>query len=99
MFFEGNYYKRGGSHAIELAGEYNGNGDRASTQHDWIEVSVDVELAGQLEIYLLNNFELSLGHSFVILKVDGDLSGEYDQLAEESPVVHYSSDNGTKIPL
>ena len=90
---EGNYYKRAGSHEIELGGLFDGGGNKALTEFDWLDVTGDVELAGTLEVYLIDSFELLAGMSFEILKVGGTLTGEYDGLDEGHKVGSFSGTN------
>ncbi|WP_413314593.1 MULTISPECIES: calcium-binding protein [unclassified Prochlorococcus] len=99
MFVDGHYYKKGGSKEIELGGIYHGDGDRTATEHDWIEITGDLELAGNLDVSLIDGFKLSAGDSFVITKVDGDLSGEYDGLDEGDSVGRFKSEKGGKLDL
>ena len=90
---EGNYYKRGGSHEIELGGLFDGGGDKSLTEFDWLDVTGDVELAGALEVYLIDSFELLAEMSFDILNVGGTLTGEYDGLDEGHKVGSFSGTN------
>ena len=99
MLVDGNYYKKGGSKEIELGGTYHGDGDRTATEHDWIEITGNLELAGDLDVSLIDGFKLSVGDSFVITKVDGDLSGHYDGLNEGDSVGRFKSDNGGILNL
>ncbi|KZR82308.1 hypothetical protein PMIT1342_00774 [Prochlorococcus marinus str. MIT 1342] len=99
MLVDGNYYKKGGSKEIELGGTYHGDGDRTATEHDWIEITGDLELAGKPDVSLIDGFKLSAGDSFVIAKVDGDLSGEYDGLDEGDSVGRFENVNGGKLDL
>ena len=71
-----------GGHQIELGGHFHGGGDNSLTEFDWLDVTGNVELAGTLEVYLIDSFELLAGMSFDILKVGGTLSGQYDGLDE-----------------
>ena len=90
---EGNYYKRAGRHEIELGGLFDGGGNKARTEFDWLDVTGDVELAGTLEVYLIDSFELLAGMSFEILKVGGTFTGEYDGLDEGHKVGSFSGTN------
>ncbi|KZR67931.1 calcium-binding protein [Prochlorococcus sp. MIT 1303] len=97
---DGNLYQRDGSlKLIELGGTYHGDGDRTATEHDWIEITGNLELAGKLDVSLIDGFKLSGGDSFVITKVDGDLSGQYDGLDEGDSVGRFKSDNGGTLDL
>jgi hypothetical protein len=87
---DGDYYKRAGSKEIELGGLFHGGGDQSLTEFDWLDVTGNVELAGTLDVYLIDSFELLAGMSFKILHVGGVLSGQYDGLDEGSLVGNYS---------
>ena len=50
----------------------------------------NVELAGVLDVYLIDSFELLAGMSFEILNIGGTLTGEYDGLDEGALVGNYS---------
>ncbi len=53
-----------------------------------------MQLTGDLDVSLIDGFKLSAGDSFVITKVDGDLSGQHDGLNEGYSVGRFKSDNG-----
>jgi hypothetical protein len=93
MTIDGDYFKRGGSKEIELGGEFHGGGDRTLTEFDWLNVTGNVELAGALDVLLIDSFELAAGMSFEILKVGGTLTGQYDGLDEGRMVGSYSGTN------
>lgn len=78
----GDYTKVDGNKHVELGGLFNGGGDKSLTEHDWLHVTGNVELAGQLDVELINGFELHRGNSFTFLQVDGTLTGEFDDLGE-----------------
>ena len=90
---DGQLTHSGGGHEIELGGLFDGGGNKALTEFDWLDVTGDVELAGTLEVYLIDSFELLAGMSFEILKVGGTLTGEYDGLDEGHKVGSFSSTN------
>ena len=90
---DGNYYKRARSKETELGGEFHGGGDKSLTEFDWLHVTGDVELAGALNVYLIDSFELLAGMSFDILKVGGTLTGQYDGLDEGRRVGSFSGTN------
>ena len=50
------------------------------TEFDWLDVTGNVELAGAIDVYLIDSFELLAGMSFDILKVGGTFTGQYDGL-------------------
>ena len=58
-----------------------------------MDVTDNVELAGTLEVYLIDSFELLAGMSFDILKVGGTLTGQYDGLDEGHKVGSFSGTN------
>jgi hypothetical protein len=82
-----------GGHQIELGGHFHGGGDNSLTEFDWLDVTGDVELAGTLEVYLIDSFELLAGMSFDILKVGGTLTGQYGGLDEGLKVGSFSGTN------
>ncbi len=82
MTIEGDYFKVAGSKEIELGGLFDGANDKSNTDHDWLDVIGNVELAGTLDVKLLGGFELHRGNVFNVLRVGGMLSGQYDGLGE-----------------
>ena len=99
MLIDGNYYKKDGSKEIELGGTFHGNGDREATEHDWIEITGDMELAGELDVSLINGFKLESDQEFIIVKVDGESTGQYDGLEEGDSVGRFANSNGGKSKL
>ncbi|MEC7738257.1 MAG: hypothetical protein VYE46_05200 [Cyanobacteriota bacterium] len=97
MLVDGNYYKKGGSTEIELGGTLGGWWKFA--EFDRIEITGDLELAGDLRVLAINDFQLSAGDSFVITRVDGDLDGQYDGLKEGDSVGSFESDNSGILEL
>ena len=91
MTIDGDYYKRGGSHEIELGGLFDGGGDHAITEFDWIDVTGNVELAGLLNVSLIDGFEkrINRGQVFEFLRVGGTLSGQYEGLGEGALVGNF----------
>ena len=89
LTIEGDLYKTGGSKDVELGGLVNGGGDKSLTEFDWLHVTGNVELAGLLNVSFIDGFKLGRGMSFDILAVDGQLSGQYDGLAEGDLVGNY----------
>ena len=67
--------------------------DNALAEFDRIDVTGNVELAGVLDVYLINSFQLLAGMSFDILKVGGTLTGQYDGLDEGRKVGSFSGTN------
>jgi MYXO-CTERM domain-containing protein len=93
---------------IELGGDFNGGGDKSLTEFDWLDVTGNVELAGVLDVYLINSFQLLAGMSFEILKVGGTLTGEYDGLPNGALVgtfsgtdliINYAGGDGNDVTL
>ena len=80
MTIDGDYLKMAGSKEIELGGLFDGGGDKSLTEHDWLNVTGNVELAGTLDVKLLGGFELHRGNVFNFLRVGGTLNGQYDGL-------------------
>ena len=108
LTIEGNWNKISGSTEIELAGQFDGGGDNALTQYDFVDVSGDLQLAGTLEIQLIDEFELDYQQSFDILRVGGLLSGKFDGLSEGDVVgsfngfdlyITYSGGDGNGVSL
>ena len=73
MTIDGDYFKVAGSKEIKLAGLYD---------YDRIDVTGNVELAGTLDVKLVDGFELHRGNWFDFLTVGGTLTGQYDGLGE-----------------
>ena len=89
MTIDGDYFKRAGSKEIELGGLFDGDGYNSLTEFDWIDVTGNVELAGLLNVELIDGFELHRGNWFEILRVGGTLTGQYDGLGEGDLVGHF----------
>ncbi len=87
----GNYIKVAGSMEIELGGLFDGGGDHAITEFDWIDVTGNVELAGLLNVSLIDGFEkrINRGQVFEFLRVGGTLSGQYEGLGEGALVGNF----------
>ena len=82
MTIDGDYFKVEGSKEIELGGLFDGGDDKSLTEHDWLDVGGNVELAGTLTVSLLGGFDLHRGNVFNFLRVGGTLSGQYEGLDE-----------------
>ena len=89
MTIDGDYFKVDGSKEIELGGHFDGEDDKTSTDHDWLDVTGNVELAGTLDVHLIDGFELAQGMSFNFLRVGGTLTGQYDGLGEGALVDNF----------
>ncbi len=105
---DGHLAHSGGGHEIELGGVFNGGGDNSLTEFDWLDVTGNVELAGVLDVYLINSFQLLAGMSFEILNVGGALTGEYDGLPDGGLVgtfsgtdlfINYAGGDGNDVTL
>lgn len=64
---------------IELAGT-------ASGEFDQLNIAGDVSLAGALDISLIDGFALDPQQQFTILDIEGELTGQFDGLAEGARV-------------
>ena len=95
---DGNFYKQGGKMQIGLGGEFDGGGDKSLTEFDWLDATGNVELAGVLNVFLVDSFEMLAGMSFEILRVGGDLTGQYVGLDEGAMVDYYDPDGGDAGP-
>ena len=108
LTIDGNLTHYDGGHQIELGGDFNGGGDKSLTEFDWLDVTGNVELAGVLDVYLINSFQLLAGMSFEILNVGGALTGEYDGLPNGALVgtfsgtdliINYAGGDGNDVTL
>ncbi len=89
MTIDGHLIHYGGGHEIELGGLFDGGSDQSLTEFDWIDVTGNVELAGLLNVELIDGFELHRGNWFDILRVGGTLSGQYEGLREGALVGNF----------
>ncbi len=56
----GHLYHHEGSRKVKgLGGTYHGDSDRNATEHDWIEITGDLELAGELDASLIDGFSFA----------------------------------------
>jgi hypothetical protein len=108
MTIDGDYFKVEGSKEIELGGLLDGDGDKSLTEFDWIDVTGNVELAGLLNVSLIDGFELHRGNTFEFLRVGGTLTGQYDGLGEgdlvgnfggEDLFITYTAGDGNDVAL
>lgn len=58
IMIDGDYSKVEGSQEFELGGPFDGGGDKSLTEFDWIDATGNVELAGILEVELVDGFEI-----------------------------------------
>ena len=105
---DGQLTHSGGGHEIELGGLFDGGGNNSLTEFDRLDVTGDVELAGVLDVYLIDSFELLAGMSFEILNIGGTLTGEYDGLPDGARVetfsgmglfINYAGGDGNDVTL
>jgi len=86
----GDLNKTAGSIDIELGGLFDGGGDKSLTEFDWLDVTGNVDLAGLLNVSLIDDFSLAGGMSFDFLRVDGTLKGQFDGFGEGGLVGNFS---------
>ena len=105
---DGNWIKTGGSQEVDLGGLFGGGGDKTQTEFDWVDVTGNVQLAGLLNVQLVDGFDLSHSMSFEIINVNGTLSGQFDGLGEGDLVgnfggtdlyISYAGDDGNDVVL
>ncbi len=99
--FKGNFTHRvGGLKQIELGGTDNFDFNRIETEHDFTEITGDLIIdGGKLRVSLIDDFKLQRGQEFIIAKVDGELTGQYDGLDEGDSVGQFESIYGKDIDL
>ena len=90
LTINGDFFKVDGSKEIELGGLFDGGGDKSLTEYDWLDVTGNVELAGTLDVSLIDGFDLQAGDAFNFLRVGGILTGQYDGLGEGDLVGTFS---------
>ena len=87
---------------IELAGTQKGS------QYDHLEINNDLTILGDLEIQLLNDFQLNFNMSFNILTIDGQRAGTFNNLNQHDSVgtfndielfIDYNAGDGNDIDL
>ena len=84
---------------IELGGDSHYDFHRTDTEHDFIEITGDLIInGGNLDVSLIDGFELDLNQQFDIVKVDGELTGTYKGLEEGAIVGSFDSVYG-QIPM
>ncbi|QDT00692.1 hypothetical protein [Adhaeretor mobilis] len=86
---------------IELAGT-------ASGEFDQLNIAGDVTLAGALDVSLIDGFALDPQQEFTILDIEGELTGQFDGLAEGARVggsngvdlfITYTAGNSNDVAL
>ncbi len=93
LTFFGDLTKETGSTEIQLAGLFDGGGQRKDTLFDWFEVSGDVSLSGTLDVEVWGGFEFADRDYFRVIRVGGTLSGQFDGLGEGGLVGEYEGEN------
>ena len=78
LTFSGNLIKTGGSLEIELGGIFDGGGDKSLTEFDWLDVSGVFNIAGTLDIQLINGFQLDDLYTFKIINFEGKRTGQFE---------------------
>ena len=100
MLFNGDYFKSDGNISIEINGDDDRNRDRTKTTYDFIDVSGDMIISGgMLDVSLIDDYKLRRGQEFLIAKIDGKLSGEFDKTKEGQSLGEFESIYGKKINL
>ena len=79
---DGDWNFNSGSLAIELGGSFDGGGDKSQSEFDWIDVTGDVTLAGNLDVQLVNGYQIPQNESFEIMNIAGALTGTFAGLDE-----------------
>ena len=81
-----------GNKFFELAGSDDADRDRINTEYDFVDITGDLILnGGNLEVTLIDGFQLDLDQEFIIAKVDGQLTGTFDGLEEGAIVGSFDS--------
>ena len=98
------YHQDGGIKHIEIGGPDGPCGpdaDRDSNKsHDFIDITGDLIIDGAyLEASLIDGFKLSGNQNFLITKLDGELTGQYEDLGEGDSLGKFESIYGTDIDL
>ena len=84
---------------IELGGVSNSDFHITDTEHDFVEITGDLIIdGGNLDVSLIDGFELALNQQFDILKIDGELTGTFNGLEEGAIVGSLDSVYG-QIPM
>lgn len=77
---------------IELGGTNSFEFHRNDTQHDFTEIQGDLLInGGELNVSLIDGFELSLDQEFIIAKIDGELTGTFNGLEQGAIVGKFDS--------
>ena len=93
MLFEGNLtLGETSTEEVELGGTDHFDFHRTDTEHDFVEITGDLIInGGELNVSLIDGFELSIDQEFMIAKIDGELTGTYEGLEEGAIVGSFDS--------
>ena len=93
LYFDGDLTLQAGAvKVIELSGDSDFGRDRINSEHDFIDVTGDLIInGGELNVSLIDGFELSLDQEFIIAKIDGELTGTFDGLEQGASVGKFDS--------
>ncbi len=93
MLFEGNLtLGETSTKEVELGGTDHFDFYRTDTEHDFVEITGDLIInGGELNVSLIDGFELSIDQEFMIAKIDGELTGTYECLEEGAIVGSFDS--------
>lgn len=89
LTFSGNLFKTAGSLEIELGGIFNGGGDKSLTEFDWMDVEGVFNIAGTLDVTLVNGSQIDDQYAFEIVNLEGTLTGQFDGLGEGASVGNF----------
>lgn len=93
MLFEGNLTLGATStKEVELGGTDHFDFHRTDTEHDFVEITGDLIInGGELNVSLIDGFELSLDQEFMISKIDGESMGTFKGLEQGAIVDKFDS--------
>ena len=93
-------HSEGSTKFIELAGDSDANRDPLNTGYDFLDVTGDLILdGGKLDVKSIEGFALTADQAFVIVKVGGDIEGEYEGLKNGELVGQFNAAGGGMIDL
>lgn len=93
MLFEGNLtLGETSTKEVELGGTDHFDFHRTDTEHDFFEITGDLIInGGELNVSLIDGFELGLDQEFMISKIDGELMGTFKGLEQGAIVGKFDS--------
>lgn len=93
MLFEGNLtVGETSTTEVELGGTDHFDFHRTDTEHDFVDITGDLIInGGELNVSLIDGFELSLDQEFIISKIDGELTGTFKGLQQGAIVGKFDS--------